>query len=37
MEHETVAAGRDFIRDIIESDIAAGRSTQVVTLSLIHI
>jgi glutaminyl-tRNA synthetase len=31
MEHETVAAGRDFIRDIIESDIAAGRSTQVVT------
>ena len=31
MEHETVAAGCDFIRDIIESDIAAGRSTQVVT------
>jgi glutaminyl-tRNA synthetase len=31
MEHETMAAGRDFIRDIIESDIAAGRSTQVVT------
>ena len=31
MENETVAPGRDFIRDIIESDIAAGRSTQVVT------
>ncbi|HEV2098625.1 MAG TPA: glutamine--tRNA ligase/YqeY domain fusion protein [Stellaceae bacterium] len=30
-ETATVAAGRDFIRDIIESDIAAGRTKQVVT------
>ena len=31
MASETVTAGRDFIRDIIEADLAAGRTTQVVT------
>ena len=31
MASETATAGRDFIRDIIEADLAAGRTTQVVT------
>jgi len=33
MANETVAAeaGRDFIRDIIDADIAAGRNTEIVT------
>jgi glutaminyl-tRNA synthetase len=30
-ETATTAAGRDFIRDIIEADLAAGRTTRVVT------
>jgi glutaminyl-tRNA synthetase len=31
MANETAAAGRDFIRDIIEADIASGATTEVVT------
>ncbi len=31
MASETATAGRDFIRDIIEADLAAGRTKQVVT------